>query len=100
MARSRRRWGKGVRGEVAIVEAVVEDTGEIAEAGIVAGEDGDSLGAACPVGELSIGPTTECKDGGAGDVDLSAGGGFPAVLECFLWVVGMSVGWWGICGNM
>lgn len=76
---------------MAVVEALIEDTGEIAEAVVVACKDRDSFRAACPVGKLSVGPAAEGEDGGAGDVDLSAGGTFPAVLESFLWVVGVSV---------
>jgi hypothetical protein len=76
---------------MAVVEALIEDTGEIAEAVVVTSEDRDSLGAACPVGELSVGPAAESEYGCAGDMDLSTGGGFPAVLECLLRVIRVSV---------
>ena len=76
---------------MAVVQALIEDTGEIAEAVVVARKDRDSFRTACPVGELSIGPAAEGEDGGAGDVDLSAGGGFPAVLERFLRMIRVSV---------
>jgi len=75
---------------MAVVEAVIEDTGEIAEAVVVASKDRDSFGAACPVGELSIGPAAQGEYGGAGNVDLSAWSAFPAVLEGFLRVIGVS----------
>lgn len=76
---------------MAVVEAVIEDTSEIAEAMFVASKDRDSFGAACPVGELSVGPATEGKYGSTGDVDLSTRGAFPAVLEGFLGVIWVSM---------
>jgi hypothetical protein len=72
---------------MAVVEAVIEDTCKIAEAVFVASKDRDSFGAACPVGELSVGPATEGEYGSPGDVDLSTRGAFPSVLECFLGVI-------------
>lgn len=77
---------------MAVVKTVIQDTGEIAEAVVVASKDRDSFGAACPVGELSVGPATEGEYGGTGDVDLSTRGGFPAMFEGFLGVIRVSVG--------
>ncbi len=77
---------------MAVVEAVIEDTGEIAEAVVVTSKDRDSFGAACPVGELSVGPATEGEYGGTGDVDLSTWSAFPAMFEGFLGVIRVSVG--------
>lgn len=91
MARSRRRGSECVGREVAVVEALIEDTGEIAEAVVVASKDRDSFRAACPVGELSVGPATKGEYGGAGDVNLSARSAFPAVLEGFLGVIWVSM---------
>ena len=76
---------------MAVVQALIEDTGEIAKAVVVARKNRNSFRAACPIGELSIGPAAEGKDGGAGDVDLSTGRGFPAVLERFLRMIGVSI---------
>lgn len=76
---------------MAVVEAVIEDTSKIAEAMFVASKDRNSFGAACPVGELSVGPATEGEYGSTGDVDLSTRGAFPAVLEGFLGVIRVSI---------
>ena len=76
---------------MAVVEAVIEDTSEIAEAMFVASKDRDGFGAACPVGELSVGPATKGEYSSPGDVDLSTGGAFPSMLEGFLGVIRVSI---------
>ena len=65
--------------------------GEIAKAVVVARKNRNGFRAAYPIGKLSIGPAAEGKDGGAGDVDLSAGRSFPAVLERFLRMIEVSI---------
>ena len=75
---------------MAVVEAVIEDTSEIAEAMFVASKDRNSFGAACPVGKLSVGPAAEGEYCSPGDMDLSTRGAFPSVLEGFLGVIRVS----------